>query len=262
MDQGGLARHQLGVEGGVIIGQQVLLGRDQQVLGLGQLVRVGAVDRVAERFQTRRHQPAVGRQHRDLALEIVRRLQQVVPAGRLLLHQVAAIAQARGAPGIRHRMLVARIVGQIHGLLVQVRHVGNLAVIELSDQPEMIQRLDERARREHHVIALAAAGGHLAHHVFVVDLDRPFGLDAGLLREVGQQILRPIGVPLRNDDLLLGQRSTADAQHQRRHQRGLRHQSCHEKSPAPFAWPLAVRRPFDWRNCIFVLENTSSAKNV
>ncbi len=232
MDQRGLARNQLGIEGGVVIGEQVLLRRDQQVLGLREFVGIGAVDRIAERLEAGGHQPAVGREHGDLALELVGRLQQIVPAGRRGLHQVAAIAEAGGAPGVRHRMLVARIVGQLLRFLEQVGEVRQLAVVELRDQAEVGQRLDERAGREHDVVALAAAGRHLAHHVFIVDLDRPLGLDAGFLGEVGQQIFRPIGVPLRYDDLFLRQRRTgAERAHHDRQRRGLRDSCTHCNLP-------------------------------
>ncbi len=82
LDQRRLARDQLRVEGGVVIGEQRLLGLDQQRLGLGDLVLLDGVDRIAEREQRRHHQPAIGRQHGGLALDVVGRLQQIVPAGR------------------------------------------------------------------------------------------------------------------------------------------------------------------------------------
>ena len=77
-----LARHQLRVEGGVVIGEQRLLGVDQQRLDLLELGRIGLVDRMPLRQLARRHQPAVGRQHGGLALEIVGGLEQIVPARR------------------------------------------------------------------------------------------------------------------------------------------------------------------------------------
>jgi hypothetical protein len=47
MHQARLARHQLGIEGGVVIGEQRLLGLGQQLLGLADFRFVDGIDRIA-----------------------------------------------------------------------------------------------------------------------------------------------------------------------------------------------------------------------
>jgi hypothetical protein len=98
-----LAGHQLGIEGGVVIGEQGFLGRDQSVLDLGHLGRVGFVDRIALVELAGGQQPAVGRQHGGLALQRFRRIEQVAPAVGAFFDQIGAIAETRRAPGIGDR---------------------------------------------------------------------------------------------------------------------------------------------------------------
>ena len=60
MDQIGVAGQQLLVEGGIVVVEQILLGRDQQLFRLGQFAGVSGVDGIAQRLLARREQPALG----------------------------------------------------------------------------------------------------------------------------------------------------------------------------------------------------------
>ncbi len=89
-------------------------------------------------------------------------------------------------------------------------------MVEIGGEAQLVQRFAELAGDEQHVIALAARGHDLAHDFFIGGMDGHFGLDAGFLGEILQQILRHIAVPIGDDDLAIGQGRAAQRRHDAR----------------------------------------------
>ncbi len=202
MSDRGFAGHELLIEDRVVIGQKVPFRLDEFRLGGIQCFLVGGVHRFSHCQERRRHEPAIGREHRLLALYIVGRRQQVVPARRLGLDQIRAVADAGGTPCVRNGEFVAGVVLQLHRFRVKVFDVLNFSVVDLRRQSELVQGFRERRGHEQHIIALAAACRDLAHDFFIGGVDGKLGFNSGIGLEAVKQILGHIPVPVRDDEFL------------------------------------------------------------
>ena len=144
----GLATDQPLVERGVVVGEEVGLRVEHQLLDVLHLALVGGVDRVAERLLRRQHRPALGAHHRDLAAVLLLRLEQVVPAGGCLVDEVGAVADAGGAPRVRREVRLVVDLGEALGLGVQLVPVLQVVGVERLQQTLLGERLQVRLRAE------------------------------------------------------------------------------------------------------------------
>ena len=173
-----------GVEVGIVELQQRVLGVDRELLRLIDLGRILGVDRVPQAEQRGLQQPSLRAEHRHLALQVGGGVQQVVPAVDLGVHQVGSVAQTRGAPGVRNRVHVPRVEGELGGFGIQVLEVRDLSVIELGRPARVDQRLQVVPGGHDHVVARAIGGLQLAQHVLVRGELRDRNVDTGLGGEV------------------------------------------------------------------------------
>ncbi|MNS99824.1 hypothetical protein D3C72_1342380 [compost metagenome] len=159
------------------------------------MCRVTVVDRPAPGEETGAEHPAVGGEHRHLAFEGIARIEQLVPALRRRRHLVGAIADARGAPGVRHGKLVALVIFQVSGFGVEVFQVGDFDRIDVRQQPLFVQDFGEGRGDEHHVIAFTTGRHQLAHDFFVGGVQRLVDVHTAGSLELLQRIRGHVAVP-------------------------------------------------------------------
>ncbi|MNI31076.1 hypothetical protein D3C73_849470 [compost metagenome] len=206
------AGRELGVEGGVVEGEDAFLGGDQLITHGGDLFRVAVVDRPALGEEPGAEHPAVGGEHGHLALERIAGVEQFVPAHRGRGDLVGAVADAGGAPGVRHRKMVTRVVFQFRGLGIEVLQVGDLDRIDVRQQPLFVQDFSEWRGDEHHVIPFSARGHELAHDLFVGRVQGLVDLDAAGRLELVQRIRSHVAVPDGNHHVFRSGRLCSDCQ--------------------------------------------------
>ncbi len=133
------------------------------------------------------------------------------------LDLLGVVANADGAPHVRHRILVARIA-RLQGLeqiLVEVAPVGQLGPVQLLEDAGLDLLGQEGVGRDHHVVT-RAAGEQLGFQHFVAVEDVVDDLDAGLLGEIFQGVFGDIVGPVENmQHLVLGLRGAGDRAGQR-----------------------------------------------
>ena len=90
---------------------------------------------------------------------------------------------------------------QLARFRIEIGEVGNLGVVDGSQQAELVQRLGEGRGDEQHIEALAAGGRHLAHDLFIGGMDGDFEVDAGFGLEFLGHVLGHVAVPIGDHDL-------------------------------------------------------------
>ncbi len=180
--------------------------RLQQRGGLVDHGRIEAVRILAQVVQCDRDQLRRRVQHGDAAvlqLGGVFRLEHHVPAAgdggvaEDRLDLVHVVADAAGAPQVRHGVLVSRVLlldALEHGR-VEVLQVGDLALVQRQEHAGLDLPAEEAQRGDHHVVA-AAAGQQLGLD-HLVAVEHVVGhRDAGGLLELGDGVLGDVVGPV------------------------------------------------------------------
>jgi hypothetical protein len=146
-----------------------------------------------------------------------------------LLDLVDVVADAVGAPQVRHRVRVARVVflQQLEQFRVEVLEVRQLLAVQLEERAGLHLAGEEVVGRHHHVIP-GAPGEQFALQGFVGVEHVVDHLDPGLGLEVGQGGLADVVGPVVDADRRRRLAGTAERRHQ-----GQREKLFHRRISTP-----------------------------
>ena len=161
----------------------------EQISGLLIFRRVAAVDAVAQpQLRNGEGIPAVV-EHKDFAR--VLGVPQGRPAGDVV-HILAVVDQAHGAPGVGHGIEIVRVIGRVAERFIHILIVGNVVEVQglqhiLGNEPphHVVRRDDDIVGR--------TAGFQLGVHGLVAVEGHIVDLDAGFLFKGGNHIKGTIG---------------------------------------------------------------------
>ena len=145
----------------------VRLGRLQQRIERLELLAVGRALRNAEMERGQQHDLALGVEHVDLALKLIRRVVDDARVVDVALIDVPVHREAGRAPLVGDRVLAAHVEGHVHPLRLHVGEVGELALGDGVEHSFADHDLDHVVARHGHVVRAELASLERGEHRLV-----------------------------------------------------------------------------------------------
>ena len=194
----------LGLVHQIALDDAVLALLDQQLLSFLQLGLVPGVHGITQGLEGHAQGISDGVQHEHALGARSLHVEDVLPAGDLVVHQFGVVQDAHGAPHVGHGVFTGGVVIRLFQPLLQVGHVGHVVQVQLGQAVFLNHALDDIIGRENYVV-LSRPCGQLGVHLLVGGEVGVFDLDTRLVLELVDHVFVDVVVPVEHGDVL-GQR--------------------------------------------------------
>ena len=177
-------------------GTDVGIERHQLLLHLGQHVGVRFVHALSHGFERDAAQHTGILQH-GYAVD-QRLVPQILISGDLKGHTFGIIDDQRAARHVGNHVFVVRVIGLREEGGVKVAVVGQLALVQLLNQPLLAQNVQRVVAGDNQVIIRSAALGHLEQHAVNGVHGGPDHIDAGFFLKGGEGVAVHVALPAEN----------------------------------------------------------------